>query len=105
MLDAEDAAASGGLLISGYGTDRASLTSAPRPRRGDITQRTTSSMPEPKEPSAKPDDEELTLDLDVIPEEVLEYARCELGETDEVKCQTIHELREMIYGKVLAELP
>lgn len=56
-------------------------------------------MPEPKEPASKSDDEELTLDLDNIPSEVLEYARHELGETDEVKCQTIHELREMIYER------
>ncbi|XP_011505212.1 PREDICTED: alpha-tocopherol transfer protein isoform X2 [Ceratosolen solmsi marchali] len=56
-------------------------------------------MPEPNESTAKPDDEELTLDLDVIPPEALEYARRELGETDEVKCQTIHELREMIYER------
>lgn len=63
-------------------------------------------MPEPKEllDPAKvdpgiDDDEELSLDLDTVPEEVQEYARRELGETDEVKCQTIHELREMIYGK------
>jgi hypothetical protein len=55
-------------------------------------------MPEPNETISKPDDEELTLDLDVIPPEVLEYARRELGETDEVKCRTIHELKEMIYG-------
>lgn len=44
------------------------------------------------------DDEQLTLDLDHVPDEVLEYARRELGETEEVKCLTIHELREMIYG-------
>ncbi|XP_008210093.1 alpha-tocopherol transfer protein isoform X2 [Nasonia vitripennis] len=57
-------------------------------------------MPEPKELlSAQPDDEELALDLDFIPDEALEYARRELGETDEVKCQTIHELREMIYER------
>lgn len=60
-------------------------------------------MPEPKEDDvsgvvANAPDEELTLDLDHVPEEVQEYARRELGETEEVKCQTIHELREMIYG-------
>ena len=44
------------------------------------------------------EDEELSLDLDEPSPEVMEYARRELGETDEVKCQTLQELREMIYG-------
>ena len=57
-------------------------------------------MPEPKlSEEPVPEDEELALDLDFIPDEVAEYARRELGETEEVKCQTVHELREMIYGE------
>ena len=47
-----------------------------------------------------PDDEDLTLDLEELSPEVMEYARRELGENDEVKCQTLHELREMIYGNL-----
>ncbi|KAH0554346.1 hypothetical protein KQX54_009769 [Cotesia glomerata] len=43
-------------------------------------------------------DEELDLDLEEISPEVMEYAKRELGETDEVKCQTLQELRDMIYG-------
>ncbi|KAH0551184.1 hypothetical protein KQX54_000612, partial [Cotesia glomerata] len=40
-------------------------------------------------------DEELDLDLEEISPEVMEYAKRELGETDEVKCQTLQELRDM----------
>ncbi|XP_063976330.1 alpha-tocopherol transfer protein [Diachasmimorpha longicaudata] len=48
----------------------------------------------------KHDEEELDLDLEEPPPpEVLEYARRELGETDEVKCQTLDELRDMIYER------
>lgn len=43
-------------------------------------------------------DEEVNLDLNEPPPEVMEYARRELGETDEVKCQTLQEFRDMIYG-------
>ncbi|KAK0086684.1 hypothetical protein PV326_005477, partial [Microctonus aethiopoides] len=42
-------------------------------------------------------DEELDLDLAEPTPEVMEYAKRELGETDEVKCQTLQELRDMIY--------
>ncbi|KAJ8684228.1 hypothetical protein QAD02_020020 [Eretmocerus hayati] len=67
----------------------------------------TDIMPEPKQrvleelerPGEQREDEQLTLDFDTIPDEVAEYARRELGETDDVKCQTIHELREMIYER------
>ncbi|XP_014212839.1 alpha-tocopherol transfer protein-like [Copidosoma floridanum] len=66
----------------------------------------TAAMPEPKGVAPQEDggdgladDEELSLDLDHVPDEVLEYARTQLGETDEVKCQTVHELREMIYER------
>ncbi|XP_034941872.1 alpha-tocopherol transfer protein-like [Chelonus insularis] len=47
-----------------------------------------------------PEDEELDLDLsEELPPEVMEYAKRELGETEEVKCQTLQELRDMIYEK------
>lgn len=46
----------------------------------------------------KTEDEELDLDLEELSPEVMEYAKRELGETDEVKCQTLQELRDMIYG-------
>ncbi|XP_051153477.1 alpha-tocopherol transfer protein-like isoform X2 [Leptopilina boulardi] len=45
------------------------------------------------------EEEELTLDLEEPSQEVMEYARRELGETEEVKCQTLQELREMIYER------
>lgn len=45
-------------------------------------------------------EEELSLDLEEPSQEVMEYARRELGETEEVKCQTLQELREMIYGNL-----
>lgn len=44
------------------------------------------------------DDEQITLDLSEPPPEVMEYARRELGETEEVKCQILQEFRDMIYG-------
>ncbi|KAH0954008.1 hypothetical protein HN011_006497 [Eciton burchellii] len=44
-------------------------------------------------------DEQLRLNLDEPPPEILEYARRELGETDEVKCQMLQEFRDMIYEK------
>lgn len=44
------------------------------------------------------EDIELKLDFDEPVDEVLEYAIRELGESDEVKCQSLQELREMIYG-------
>ncbi|XP_018345677.1 PREDICTED: alpha-tocopherol transfer protein-like isoform X2 [Trachymyrmex septentrionalis] len=43
------------------------------------------------------DDEQITLDLSEPPPEVMEYARRELGETEEVKCQTLQEFRDMIF--------
>lgn len=42
---------------------------------------------------------EVTLDLSEPSAEVMEYATRELGETEEVKCLTLQELREMIYGQ------
>lgn len=54
-------------------------------------------MPELKDDQLLQDDEQISLDFS-IPPEVMEYARRVLGETDEVKCQTLQELRDMIYG-------
>lgn len=54
-------------------------------------------MPELKDDQLLRDDEQISLDFS-IPPEVMEYARRVLGETDEVKCQTLQELRDMIYG-------
>ncbi|XP_033334935.2 alpha-tocopherol transfer protein [Megalopta genalis] len=57
-------------------------------------------MPEPGDQEQElPDDEEVCLDLGEPSPEVMEYARRELGETEEVKCQTIQELRDMIYER------
>lgn len=39
------------------------------------------------------------LDLVTIPPEVEEYARTELGETEEIKTRTISELQDLIYGE------
>lgn len=41
------------------------------------------------------------LDLETIPPEVQEYARTELGESEEVKTRTISELQDMIYGELI----
>lgn len=54
-------------------------------------------MPELKK--EQENDEQICLDLDDPPPEVMEYARRELGETDEVKCQTLQEFRDMIYER------
>ncbi|XP_076671503.1 alpha-tocopherol transfer protein isoform X2 [Andrena cerasifolii] len=56
-------------------------------------------MPELNGDEAEVRDEEVTLDLGEPSAEVMDYARRELGETDEVKCQTIQELRDMIYER------
>lgn len=39
------------------------------------------------------------LDLGVPPPEVLEYARKEVNENPETRCQKVSELRDMIYGE------
>lgn len=44
------------------------------------------------------------LDLVTIPPEVEEYARTELGETEEMKTRTISELQDMIYGEKIYQL-
>lgn len=59
----------------------------------------TDNMPELKDPELE-DDEQISLDLTDPPPEVMEYARRELGETDEVKCQSLQEFRDMIYGNL-----
>lgn len=45
--------------------------------------------------------EDVLADLDLvnIPPEVEEYARTEVGETEETKGRTISQLRDMIYGE------
>ncbi|XP_065200309.1 alpha-tocopherol transfer protein-like [Planococcus citri] len=45
------------------------------------------------------DDVMADLDLETIPPEVEEYAKTELGETEEIKTRTISELQDMIYEK------
>ncbi len=45
------------------------------------------------------------LDLITIPPEVEEYARTELGESEEMKTRTMSELHEMIYGRIFEKLP
>lgn len=56
-------------------------------------------MPELKDDQAEFDDEEVCLNLGEPSPEVMEYARRELGETEEVKCQTLQELRDMVYER------
>ncbi|CAK9828492.1 Alpha-tocopherol transfer protein [Anthophora retusa] len=56
-------------------------------------------MPELKDEEVQENDEEVCLDLGEPSPEVMEYARRELGETDDVKCRTLHELREMIFER------
>ncbi|XP_012289201.1 alpha-tocopherol transfer protein isoform X2 [Orussus abietinus] len=57
-------------------------------------------MPEPRGAEVLPrDDEEVNLDLNEPSPEVMEFSRRELGETDEVKCQTLQELRDTIYER------
>lgn len=56
-------------------------------------------MPEFKDDQVTTEEEQVNLDLtEPPPPEVMEYARRELGETDEVKCQMLEEFRDMIYG-------
>ncbi|KAK7579682.1 hypothetical protein V9T40_000311 [Parthenolecanium corni] len=45
------------------------------------------------------DDVVADLDLETIPPEVAEYARTELGETEELKTRAISELQDMIYER------
>lgn len=39
------------------------------------------------------------LDLDTVPDEVAEYGRVRLGETEESRTRLLAELEDMIYGK------
>lgn len=39
------------------------------------------------------------LDLETVPDDVAEYGRVRLGETDESKTKLLAELEDMIYGK------
>lgn len=57
-------------------------------------------MPELKDDHGVQEDMEISLDLSEPPPEIMEYAKRELGETDEVKCQTLQEFRDMIYGNL-----
>lgn len=41
------------------------------------------------------------LDLETVPDEVAEYGRVRLGETEESRTQLLAELEDMIYGKRL----
>lgn len=56
-------------------------------------------MPELKDEPVQENDAQVTLDLGEPSPELVEYARRELGETEEVKCLTLQELREMIYER------
>lgn len=55
-------------------------------------------MPELNDDHGVQEDVQLTLDLDEPSSEVMECAKREIGETDEVKCQMLQEFRDMIYG-------
>ncbi|XP_034175121.1 alpha-tocopherol transfer protein isoform X1 [Osmia lignaria lignaria] len=56
-------------------------------------------MPELKDDQDQANDEEVCLDLSEPSAEVMDYARRELGETEEVRCRTLQELRDMIYER------
>ena len=60
-------------------------------------------MPELKDEPKLLEDEQLSLDLTEIPPEVMDYARKQVGETDEVKCQMLQEFRDLIYGNSKAD--
>ncbi|XP_003691963.3 alpha-tocopherol transfer protein isoform X1 [Apis florea] len=71
-------------------------------RRIDVGKRGGDGMPEDDrrgEVDDPLDDEEVCLDLGEPSQEVIDYARRELGETDDVKCRTLQELRDMIYER------
>lgn len=52
-----------------------------------------------EEECADLEDVRADLDLVSIPKEVEEYARSEVGETEETKCTALSELSDMIYGE------
>lgn len=68
----------------------------------DVGKPSRDGMPELKDDRGEPlvDDEEVCLDLGEPSQDVIDYARRELGETDDVKCRTLQELRDMIYGNL-----
>ena len=45
------------------------------------------------------EDVQADLDLVTIPKEVEEYARNEIGESEDTKCSALVELSDMIYGE------
>jgi len=57
-------------------------------------------MPELRDDQDELTEEQLRLNLDEPSPEIMEYARRELGESDEVKCQMLQEFRDMIYGNL-----
>lgn len=61
-------------------------------------------MPELKDEPKLLEDEQISLDLSEPPPEVMEYARREVGETEEVKCQMLQEFRDLIYGNNKIEM-
>ncbi|KAG6798244.1 alpha-tocopherol transfer protein isoform X1 [Apis mellifera caucasica] len=67
----------------------------------DVGKPSRDGMPELKDDRGEPlvDDEEVCLDLGEPSQDVIDYARRELGETDDVKCRTLQELRDMIYER------
>lgn len=82
--------------------ERELLLEEDSPKNGDIDVgkccNDLNGMPEFKDDQIQSNDEEVCLDLGEPSPEVMEYARRELGETDDVKCRTLQELRDMIYG-------
>lgn len=84
------------------GAERELLLEEDSPKNGDIDVgnccNDSNGMPEFKDDQIQSNDEEVCLDLGEPSPEVMEYARRELGETDDVKCRTLQELRDMIYG-------
>lgn len=85
------------------GAERELLLEEDSPKNGDIDVgkccNDSNGMPEFKDDQIQSNDEEVCLDLGEPSPEVMEYARRELGETDDVKCRTLQELRDMIYER------
>jgi len=42
---------------------------------------------------------DLNVDVDVLPDDVIEYGRVRVGETEESRTKLLAELEDMIYGK------
>lgn len=45
------------------------------------------------------DPDAIVVDLEEPPQKILDWARENIGENPETKCQLICELRDLIYGK------